>query len=146
MDPQPSTSPWTLTGVMVIAISVLATVVAYLFKLYVGNNKDLAKNEVAMVNERAAWAIERARISTDAETKVAEAEAAYEKKFRELIERYDDISRRRDEASRAHEDQVRKEFADIMERVAAESGKSASALVDILQKFHDRFVGPRRHH
>jgi putative heme iron utilization protein len=145
MDPQPSASPWTLTSVLVIAISVLATVVAYLFKLYVGNNKDAVAKEAAMVSERASWAIERVRLAAEVEAKVAEAEASYEKRFRELIERYDDIARRKDEANRVHEDQVRKEFADIMERVATESGKSASALVEILQKFHDRFVGPRRH-
>ena len=45
-----------------------------------------------------------------------------------------------------HEDEVRKDFAEIMERVAAENSKSNDALVAMLNKFYERFVGPRAHY
>ncbi len=142
MDPQ-TPQPWTLTTVLIAGMTVLATVVGYVFKLYVGSNKDVKDKDAAMIKERASWDIERARISAAAEMSIAKVEAEFETKFRELIVRYDEIASRDREANRRHEDQVRKDFAEIMERVSAEAGKSAAGLVEILQKFHDRFVGPR---
>jgi hypothetical protein len=39
---------------------------------------------------------------------------------------------------------VRKEFSDLMERVATEGGKASQAIVDLMQKFYDKLVGPSR--
>lgn len=139
--------PTTLNGALIIAVGVLASAVGFLFRLYLTRNKEIEALTTAkdkeMAKERSDWAVERERIDHEGEVKEAKIRAEYEQKFRELIQRYDEISRRDSESNRKHEDQVRKEFADIMERVSAESGKSASALVQMLQKFYDRMVGPR---
>jgi hypothetical protein len=86
-----------------------------------------------MEKERAQWAVEREAIRTE-----------YERKHRELAESYAETLREERDSNRAHEDLVRKEFTDLMEQVAAESGKAAQALVDMMQKFYDRLVGPTR--
>lgn len=139
--------PNTLTGALIIAVTALAGVVGFLFRLYLARNKEVetltTSKDKEMAKERADWAVERQRIDNELEIKEAKIRAEYEQKFRELIQRYDDISRRDSESNRKHEDQVRKEFADIMERVASEGGKSSQALVQMLQKFYDRMVGPR---
>lgn len=133
----------TLAGLLIGTITVLASVIAYLFKLYVSRNREVAEATLAMIKERNEWAIERAQLVANAEVQEQELRADYEKRWRELIERYDDIVSRDHAENRRHEDQVRKEFADIMERVAAESARSSQALVTMLQKFYDRWVAPR---
>lgn len=144
----------TTDKMLTIAITTLCGVIAFLFRLYLSRNKEISKEQELMVKERGDWAIERAKLTSDLamerakmaadfELKEVETRADYEKKFRELIERYDGIARRDSDNHRAHEDQVRKDFAEIMERVSAEAGKSSQALVQMLQKFYDRMVGPR---
>lgn len=150
---------------LIIAITTLAGVVAYLFRLYVSRNKEITSREEAMASERHAAALERAVISSDHkrvlekieaehrheldvqarqfELQEAELRADHEKQWRETIERYDSAARRESEIFRAHEDQVRKEFTAIMEKVSDSAEKSASATAQVLQRFYDRFVGPR---
>jgi hypothetical protein len=144
----------TIDKLLIIAVTALASVIGVLFKLYLSRNKEIATEQAAMIKEREGWsvernklaadlALERARMVADFELKEVELRADFEKRFRELIERYDGISRRDSENHRTHEDRVRKEFADMMEKVAAEAAKASSALVQMLQKFYDRMVGPR---
>ena len=70
--------------------------------------------------------------------------AEYERKHRELVEWHSNAVREERESNREHEELVRREFSELMERVAVESGKTSQALVDMMQKFYDRFVGPPR--
>ena len=86
-----------------------------------------------MEKERGQWAIEREAMRTE-----------YERKHRELAESYAETASAERNANRSHEDLVRREFAELMEQVAAEGGKASQALVDMMQKFYDRFVGPSR--
>lgn len=124
---------------MVAVIATLASVVAYLFKRYERRDdrreKLIAEEREAMDKERATWALEREKLRADHETKRAE-----------LSDEYANALREEHKLARDHEDEVRAEFAGMMERVAAEAAKSSSALVEMLQKFYDRFVGPRRNY
>jgi septal ring factor EnvC (AmiA/AmiB activator) len=146
----------TIAGLLITGLTVLASVVGYLFRLYIGRNKEISAEQATMTKERAEWAAERGKIASDMaaerartafdiELKESEIRVEYEKRFREVIERYDQAARRDSERHREHEDQVRKEFAEIMERVSAEASKSAAAMVQMLQKFYERMVGPRGH-
>ena len=101
---------------------------------------EVAKDRSA---ERAAWQIERHNLHTANEIKLAELRAEHEERHRELVEDFAKELRADRDASRAHEDQARREFAELMERVSDDSVKSAEKIAQMLQKFYDRFVGPR---
>src|SRR5262249_14925578 len=118
-------------GVLGIVALAFAFAIIKLFKMMRADTAASKADEKAMEKERGQWAVEREAIRTE-----------YERKHRELIESYADTMREEREANRTHEDLVRKEFTDLMERVAVEGGKSSQALVDMMQKFYDRFVGP----
>lgn len=125
-----------MIGALVAVIATLATVVAYLFKRYERRDdrreKAITDERKAMDKERAEWAVERERLR-----------AEYEEGKSELSEKYAAALREEHKQARDHEDEVRADFAAIMERVAAEAAKSGTALVEMLQKFYERFVGPR---
>ena len=144
-------------GLLLTAITVLAGVIGYLFKLLISKSKEQVTSEAAIGEERKAWAVERQKLASDAalerqklaaeyEIKELELKAEYEKRHREVIERYDSIARADSARMLAHEDQVRKEFADIVENVSTEIEKANAATAAVLQKFYDRFVGPRPHY
>lgn len=116
-------------GVLGVVALVFAFAIIYLFKTMRSDHAASKADAKAMEEERKQWAIEREALRTE-----------YERKHRELVESYAETSREERDASRAHEDLVRKEFADLMEEVATEGGKASQALVDMMQKFYDRFV------
>lgn len=132
-----------MIGALVAVVVTLATVVAYLFKRYERRDdrreRAIVEERKAMDAERAAWAIERQKWNAEREA----LRADFEEKHAELSARYAAALRDDHRAAIEHEDEVRADFAAIMDRVAQEAGKSSQALVDMLQKFHDRFVGPR---
>jgi hypothetical protein len=144
----------TIAGLLIIAVTTLASVVVYLFKLLLAQSKESKSTDAAIIKEREGWSAERAKLAHDAqlerqrlalefEMKEQELRADYEKRHREIIERYDAIARNDSKRMLEHEDEVRKDFADIMERVSAEDSKSNDAMVQLLNKFYDRLVGPR---
>lgn len=125
-----------MIGALAAVIGTLATVVAYLFKRYERRDdrreKMITDERKAMDKERADWAVERERLR-----------AEYEERANELSVQYANALREEHKLARDHEDAVREDFAAIMERVSQEASKSSNALVDMLQKFYERFVGPR---
>jgi hypothetical protein len=144
----------TLVKLLIGVITALAGVIAYLFKVIMGQSKELRTSAEEVGKERNGWAAERARHTADSalerqrhanelEVKEQELRGDYEKRHRELVERYDSIARSDSKRMLEHEDQVRKEFAEIMETVAAQNEKNSEQLVQLLNKFYDRFVGPR---
>lgn len=146
----------TLVSALIGAITVLAGVVAYLFKLYVARNKEISAREDAMAEERKHLGLERAKIVSDHRLEIERLQAQheleeeqtrtdFEKRHRELVERYDAAARRESDIFRAHADQVRKDFADVMEKVAVEASKQSASLAAALQKIYDRFIGPRHY-
>ena len=141
---QQATSTALQYGVLGIVALAFAFAIIQLFKTMRADHATAKADASQMEKERGQWAIEREALRTE-----------YERKHRELVESYAETARKEREActqalreerdsNRAHEDLVRKEFADLMERVAIESGKASQAIVDMMQKFYDRFVGPAR--
>lgn len=120
-------------GVLGIVALAFAFAIIHLFKAMRKDHEAAKADEKAMEKERGQWAVEREALRTE-----------YERKHRELVEKYAENLREERDGNREHEDLARKEFAELMERVAAESGRSSQALVDMMQKFYDRFVGPPR--
>lgn len=120
-------------GVLGIVAVAFAYAIIHMFKMMRNDHATSKADEKAMEKERGQWAVEREALRTE-----------YERKHRELIEWYSEAAREERESNRAHEDLGRKEFAELMERVATESGRSSQALIDMMQMFYDRFVGPPR--
>ncbi len=120
-------------GVLGIVALAFALAIIHLFKAMRADYAASKADAKAMEQERGKWSAEREALR-----------AEYERKHRELVEQYAENLREERDGNREHEDLARKEFAELMERVAAESGRSSQALVDMMQKFYDRFVGPPR--
>jgi hypothetical protein len=135
MDQTSSTATSTVLqyGILGVVALAFAWAIIHLFKTMRADHAAAKADEKAMEKERGQWAVEREGLRTE-----------YERKHRELVEQYAESVREERNANREHEDLVRKEFADLMDRVAVESGKSSQALVNMMQKFYDRFVGPSR--
>lgn len=131
--PNTATSTALQYGVLGVVAVVFAWAIIYLFKTMRADHAAAKADTAHMEQERKAWAVEREGMRTE-----------YERKHRELVEDYAQTLREERDGNRVHEDLVRKEFADLMEHVAAEGGKASQALVETMQKFYDRFVGPTR--
>jgi len=141
---QTATSTALQYGVLGVVALAFAFAIIQLFKTMRADQAASKADAKAMEEERGRWAVERETLRTE-----------YERKHRELIESCAETTQEEREtcaqtlreeraSNRAHEDLVRKEFADLMERVAAEGGKASQALVDMMEKFYARFVGPTR--
>ena len=121
---------------IIAAVIALATVIGYLFKLLI--NKLERGNDEKLVliagrdAERTEWAKEREGIRAD-----------FEEKLREVAEEYALNMKAIHDDARKHEDEVRREFADLMDQVTAKAGEQSQSIVAVLDKFYDRFVGPR---
>lgn len=120
-------------GVLGVVALVFAVAIIYLFKAMRADHKEMDAERKGIEAERKQWAVERVEIRNE-----------FERKHRELVESCAEAAQEERNENRAHEDLVRKEFAELMEQVAAESGQSSQAIVDMMQKFLDRFVGRPR--
>ena len=125
MDPTPAAQSTAFQyGVLGVVALIFAYAIVHLFRTMRADLK-------AMEEERGKWRTEREALRTE-----------YERKHRELVESFAQAVREERDTNRAHEDQVRKEFAELMERIATESGRASQALVAAMEKFYDRLVGP----
>lgn len=128
--------PWQLIATVIAA---LAGVIGYLFKVYHGRGLDTEKTRL---EEAKAHATERERW----ETREAEIRGECEAKLKAQAEKFAYDLRADRDGSRAHEDVLRREFAEIIERIAAQQAESARSITNVMEKFYDRFVGPRSRH
>jgi hypothetical protein len=115
----------TLIGLLITAISVLAGVVVYLYR-------DGRRLQRQVNKERSEWKVERAQLARDFEEKLRLAAEDYAGEVVRLGESHD-----------AREAQTRGEFTEVVEQISAEAEKSAEVIRAVLQKFLDRFIGPR---
>jgi hypothetical protein len=142
-----SAIPW-IIGALVATILALSGVVAYLFKLYNRRTVSGEKQRELLVSahnaERVAWLEEKATWDTEREAERERERAHYEEKHRELAEKYIEQGRLDREAHLGREEQIRREHADMMEKLAKSQSESATAMAALLQKMHDRFLGGKR--
>jgi hypothetical protein len=129
---EPTPSALAQYGPVGVIAAIFAAVIVVLFKQLRSEARD-------RIDDHKKFAESQAKTDTQIETLRTE----YERKHREVVEGYAQTMREERKANRAHEDEVRKEFAELMETVSAEAAKSSDAVVAVLNKFYDRFVGPR---
>lgn len=125
------------------AVLVLGTVVAYLFRLVASRAAKAEKQLEAVTAQAAEKDRELALAHKQHDLELEKLRGEYEEKHREIAETYARDVKSLYEDNRIHEDGARKEFADILENVSAKAGESSQAIVNMLDKFYDRFVGPR---
>jgi hypothetical protein len=128
---EPGPSLLSQYGVVGVIASIFAAVIVFLFKQLREEAKARIEDHKKIAEERAKHDVEREALRTE-----------FERKHRELVEVLTQDLRDEHKANRAHEDEVRKEFAELMETVSAEAAKSSDAIVSVLNKFYDRWVGP----
>lgn len=141
---EPNNIPTTLVGALILAVTALAGVVVYLFKLYVGRNTtaeaNAAKKDEDVARMRAAWDVERESWEAERMRLLME----YERKRADLAEGYAMETGEIRDGALVREDALRKDFGDRLERISAEAAKAAHAQVEVLTKLKERFIGPRR--
>lgn len=132
-------------GVLGIVALVFGYAVVHLFRALQAAYERNATAEKARETERSDWTKRELLLRQELETKEADLRAEYERKHREVIDHYAQLAKAERRENREHEDRAREEFSEIMEKVSADANKSTDALVNMLQKFYERFVGPGRH-
>jgi len=131
-------------GVLGVVALAFAYAIVHLWRSLREESKLRAEEAKAREAERAEWAAREQRLRQELAQKEADLRAEYERKHREVVDQYAQLARNERRESREHEDRVRAEFAGIMERVSADANKASDALINVLQKFYERFVGPSR--
>lgn len=131
-------------GVLGVVALAFAYAIIHLFRALQASAARDAEREKEMQKERGEWAVRESSWRAELQRKETEIRAEYERKHREVVEQYAQLARNERADNRTHEDRAREEFAEIMEKVSEEASKSSDALVNMLQKFYERFVGPSR--
>jgi hypothetical protein len=130
-------------GVLGVVAFVFGVAIVWLWRSYL-KLADTRTNELKVItDERSGWTAERKALADANENAVAELRAEYEEKHRQILEHYTDALKEDRDAAREHEDLVRREFGELMEEVSTRAHDSSKSIVEILNKFYDRFVGPR---
>jgi tRNA splicing ligase len=135
--PSDTTIPPYLIAVLIAAVTALAGTVAYLFKHFSTKEAESAK-------ERMAWALERQKFDTQRDEYEIALRLEYEARHRVVLENHIKMMATSHEASRDHEDLVRREFAQLMETVSSKATEGSDKVAAVMDKFYDRFVGTRR--
>jgi hypothetical protein len=136
--PQVIPRQWWEYGVLAIICVAFAYVIIFLYKR--GERvRDLSEGKAettstkieterrAMEGERAEWALEREKWAIEREKIRADMAEKFARDLRDVYEQ-----------SRANEATLRREYADMIETMAAESKRASDALVAMLSKLHDR--------
>ena len=144
--PEP-TIPTTQLSLLIAAIVALAGVIAYLFRFYSNRLKDIGDAQKLRddehAKERAQWAVERSSAAMVRETTDAKIRAEFEEKHRVIVAEQVKMMAELHEQAREHENTACREFAQNMETVATKAGEASDRIAAVLDKFYDRFVGPR---
>jgi hypothetical protein len=133
-------------GVLGVVCFVFGFAIIYLFRHNVRRERRAELERKALIEERKDWDAERASLKAAHDLEIANLRTEFEKKHVDRLDNYTTELREDRDAAREHEDQIRVEYAQLMEGVSAEHTKASEALVKVLEKFYDRFVGPRRHY
>lgn len=152
-DPSGGLKPW-LAAVFISAIVALAGVIVYLFKTLEKKNRRAdarsAEKDAALAEQRKdaavkdeQWETKLEKLRADYEVKNKELAEKYAQDLRVLAQQHKEDLRTLYDASREHEDQVRREFSEVMETVSQKAGEQSQAIASVLERFYTRFVGPR---
>lgn len=127
--------PTSLVALLLLGISILGGVIAYLFNYYNKRDKGHAMEREAWAKEREAWAVERVvereRFNHARAELRAEYETRYREDYRQLLEQ-----------QRQHEEEGRRADADRMETIERTAAEANAKVAQVLEKIYDRYIGP----
>lgn len=112
------------------AIVALAGVVGYLFRWA---DRRVTESAAAVAAQEKTHVEELARVRLECEARLA----TQAREFAEALRR-DHLD------NRAHEDEIRREFVNVVATIGDQTAKSAESLTEVLGKLHDRFAGRSR--
>ena len=104
------------------------------------------RDKESFANERASFAIERKGWEVSAgegEIEVSRIREACERDKREMAQQHAKDLRELRLEQQSREDAARRETAEMFERIVARIEAAMDKITAVLQKFYDRFVGPR---
>lgn len=134
-------------GIVGIIVLVFAYVIIFLYKESKQDQTKMNDERKAMDAERQRWILEReglkAETRTCTEACKAEKESLkteYEKRAKENLEGYVHQLMQDRESSKKREDDIRKDSQAFVERISQGARDSNEALVEMLQKVHDKLV------
>lgn len=143
----PANVPSYLVGILVAAVVALAGVVAYLFKHYsvkvTAADDARARQAQECALERQQWAVERQKYDEQRDDLETKLRLEYETKHRVILEHHIKMMADLHEAARVHDNEARREFAELMSTVADKAQESQEKLAGVMEKFYARYVGPR---
>lgn len=125
--------PASLVPLLLLAISGLVGVVAFLFRYYSKRFEDHGKEREAWAKEREAWATERTRL----ERFHVELRAEYEAKYHETLNTLY-------KEARESESMARREYAENMEIVAQKAAEASDKVTAVMNRIYDYLIRPRR--
>lgn len=143
MEEKAASAAFQYGAVGVIAL-VFAIAIVILWRHLLRREDRLDGERELMVKERASWEAREIQIRAEGDAKLLKLREEFQAKSTALTEKFAQDLRALFEAQQRREDAARREFAEIMEDVSKQATESSQALVTMLQKFYDRFVGPRR--
>lgn len=120
-----------------VAVAALAGVVVYLFKWADGR---VTKSEAALATAAEAHAAEVGKH----EVREVQIRAECEARLVALTKQHAEALRQDHLDNRVHEDELRKEFINVVATISDQTSKSAEALTEVLGRLHDRFASPPR--
>lgn len=143
-----SAVPTSLVSALFLAITVLAGVIAYLFRHYTQRLKEIEKardeHDCKIAEERACWAEERAKLSASREQIETELRLEFESKHRQALQDHVTTIRQIFEAARENENAARRDYAANMEFISRTAAEANDRIGMILDRFYDRLVATRR--
>lgn len=131
-------------GILGVVALAFAYAIIHLFRALREDSAARIADAQAHDQERVEAAVREQKLRNELITKETELRAEYERKHREALDQHTQIARAERRENREHEDRLRAEYAKMMEEVRDDANKSSDALIEVLQKFYERFVGPAR--
>jgi protein subunit release factor A len=113
-------------GLLGVFVFVFAYVILALYK------RSEAKDD-KITADRVAWAAKEQSLRAEYEAKHVAALVEYARQLQALRE-----------SAQEREDMIRKEFSDVVDRMADEATKTAQSNTEVLNKVYERFLMPRR--
>ena len=128
-------------------IGVVALVFGYvIIALYKKNEARVEKSiELAkeMASERASFALREAALRAEAALREVALRKELAEEREKLADEFAKDLRELRVQGHAREDQIRREYTELMETVSAEATKQAGAMANVMDKVYDRIISPR---
>lgn len=142
MGEKAAESAWQYGAVGVAAL-VFAVAVVILWRYLIAREDKISVERETMVKERASWELQEVKIRKECSETISVVQKQCADQVSALQKQQIDQVVALQLAAQKREDDQRKDFADMMEMVETKGAEANAAVAAVMQKFYERFVGPR---